>query len=119
MVKGKYPTKENEVMVSVDALKECGLENFEIGDSFQMKYADKNGSYTKEFRISGMWEGYGDTDTFYMSKAYLNQSGYELYDVRSTRYYLDFEKKYMAQERTGCVSCKYGAGKTAEFIFPV
>ena len=53
-VKGKYPTKENEVMASVDALKECGLENLEIGDSFQMKYADKNGSYTKEFRISGM-----------------------------------------------------------------
>ncbi len=21
-----------------------------------MKYADKNGSYTKEFRISGMWK---------------------------------------------------------------
>lgn len=97
-VKGKYPTKENEVMASVDALKECGLENLEIGDSFRMKYADKNGSYTKEFRISGMWEGYGDTDTFYMSKAYFEQSGYELYDVRSTRYYLDFEKKYMPKK---------------------
>ena len=97
-VKGKYPTKENEVMASVDALKECGLENLEIGDSFQMKYADKNGSYIKEFRISGMWEGYGDTDTFYMSKAYFEQSGYELYDVRSTRYYLDFEKKYMPKK---------------------
>lgn len=97
-VKGKYPTKENEVMASVDALKECGLENLEIGDSFQMKYADKNGSYTKEFRISGIWEGYGDTDTFYMSKAYLDQSGYELCDVRSTRYYLDFEKKYMPKK---------------------
>lgn len=97
-VKGKYPTKENEVMASVDALKECGLENLEIGDSFRMKYADKNGSYTKEFRISGMWEGYGDTDTFYMSKAYFEQSGYELHDVRSTRYYLDFEKKYMPKK---------------------
>lgn len=97
-VKGKYPTKENEVMASVDALKECGLENLEIGDSFRMKYADKNGSYTKEFRISGMWEDYGDTDTFYMSKAYFEQSGYELHDVRSTRYYLDFEKKYMPKK---------------------
>ena len=26
---------------------------------------------------------------------------------------------YTSQERTGCVSCKYGAGKTAEFIFLV
>lgn len=97
-VKGKYPTKENEVMASVDALKKCGLEHIEIGDSFRMKYADKNGSYTKEFRISGMWEGYGDTDTFYMSKAYFEQSGYEFYDVRNTRYYLDFEKKYMPKK---------------------
>lgn len=97
-VKGKYPTKENEVMASVDALKECGLDNLEIGDSFWMKYGDKNGSYTKEFCISGIWEGYGDTDTFYMSKAYLDQSGYELCDVRSTRYYIDFEKKYMPKK---------------------
>lgn len=97
-VKGNYPVRENEVMASVDALKECGLEHLEVGDSFWMKYADRNGSVSKEFQISGIWEGYGDADTFYMSKAYLEQSGYELYDAKNTRYYLDFEKKYMPKQ---------------------
>lgn len=97
-VKGKYPVLENEVMATEDALKACGLEGLSVGDTFTMKYADANGSHTKEFCISGMWDGYGDLKTFYMSKAYLEQSGWSVYDVTAARYYIDFSPKYMPQK---------------------
>lgn len=61
-VKGSYPQKENEVMVTKDALKDCGLDHLEIGDTFTMTYMDKHGEHTRDFTISGMWEGYGNTE---------------------------------------------------------
>lgn len=99
-VKGNYPTLENEVMVTEDALKASGLEGLDVGDTFTMKYRDANGSHTKEFRISGMWEGYGDTKTFHVSKAFFDQSGYDIYDVAaaSSRYFIDFKQKFMTQK---------------------
>ena len=35
-VKGSYPEKENEVLATKEALKECGYENLEVGDTFLM-----------------------------------------------------------------------------------
>ena len=97
-MKGSYPVHENEVMVTKSALEACGLEGLEVGDTFMMKYADANGSHRKEFQISGMWEGYGDTEVFYMSKAYFDRSGWSMYDVTAARYYMDFEPIYMPQK---------------------
>lgn len=76
-LKGHYPVKENELMVTKEALKDCGMENLTLGDSFSLTYKNPSGEYTKDFVISGIWEGYGPKD-FYVSKALLDNSGYKM-----------------------------------------
>lgn len=73
-VKGKYPQKENEVMVTKAALEACGFENLDVGDTFNITYADDYGEYTKEFTISGMWKEYRNRKEFLVSKAFWERS---------------------------------------------
>ncbi|MBS7008100.1 ABC transporter permease [Anaerostipes sp.] len=77
-VRGYYPKKENELMVTKEALKDCGKENLDVGDSFQLTYADLKGSHTKTFLITGIWEGYGDQQVFGVSEAFYKKTGYQL-----------------------------------------
>lgn len=79
-VKGSYPQKANEVMVTKKVLKDCGMEQLGIGDSFVITYGDNLGEHTRELVISGMWGGYGDKNTFYVSKEFFEQSGFLLKD---------------------------------------
>lgn len=95
---GEYPTAYDEVMVTKEALKECGLEELGVGDSLTVTYVTRLGEYTGTFRISGMWEGYGTKDVFYMSKTFYDQSGYEVSKVSSGRCYIDFKQKIMTQK---------------------
>lgn len=76
-IKGSYPVKENELMVTKKALEDCGMENLTLGDSFSLTYSNLSGEHTKDFVISGIWEGYGPKD-FYVSKALLDNSGYKM-----------------------------------------
>lgn len=79
-VKGSYPQKANEVMVTREVLKDCGMEQLNVGDSFTITYGDNLGEHTRELVISGMWGGYGDKKTFYVSKEFFEQSGFMLQD---------------------------------------
>lgn len=94
-VKGRYPEKVNEVMVTEEALEECGLSGLAVGDSFSMVYSDENGKHDAEFTISGIWDGYGAKEIFYVSEDFYKQSGKELSNVNSGRYYIDFNKRFM------------------------
>lgn len=88
-VKGRYPEKENELMATKKALKDCGMADLDVGDSFTLTYADLSGEHTRDFVISGIWEGYGPKD-FYVSKAFLDKTGY-----RQERYgilYVKFDR---------------------------
>lgn len=42
-VKGKYPREFNEVMATKEALKECGMEGLNVGDTFSATYMDGRG----------------------------------------------------------------------------
>ncbi|KMZ55567.1 ABC transporter permease [Dorea sp. D27] len=97
-VKGRYPTKDDEVMATKEALEDCGKGDLGIGDSFTMTYQDKNGPHTKEFRIAGMWEGYGDNKVFYVSKSFFDQSGHAFSDVNCGILYLDFKSQIMTEK---------------------
>lgn len=116
-VKGNYPILENEVMVTEEALKASGLEGLKVGDSFTMKYSDAGGSHTKKFCISGIWKGYGDTKTFYMSKAFFDQSGYDVYDTAAARYHIDFEQKFMTQKEQDAFIQSMKLGKQQNLFF--
>ena len=77
-VKGTYPEKENELMVTREALRACGKETLEPGDCFVMNYEDNTGVHRENFVISGIWEGYGNQAIFYVSEAFFQKSGYAL-----------------------------------------
>lgn len=95
-VKGHYPVEENEVMVTEDALKKCGFSDKKIGDEITFVYEINEKREVETFRISGIWDGYGDTDNFYMSKAFCNKQ--KLDAVYYGRCHISFCKKWMSDE---------------------
>lgn len=95
-VKGHYPVEENEVMVTEDALKKCGFSDKKIGDEITFVYEINEKREVETFRISGIWDGYGDTDNFYMSKAFCDKQ--KLDAVYYGRCHISFCKKWMSDE---------------------
>lgn len=75
---GHYPQSKKELMVTKNVLKACGNENLSVGDSFVLTYENNTGVHTDEFVISGIWDGYGDTSVGFVSKAFYNETGYDL-----------------------------------------
>lgn len=115
-VRGSYPQKENEVMASKEALKDCGLENLGIGDSFTITYTNNLGTYTKEFTISGMWEGYGDTDIFYVSKSFFEQSGFTLEDPGRGFLWIRFKSPLVSRKTQNSLEESLNLEKTQRFL---
>lgn len=77
-MEGSYPQKKNELMVTKEALKACGNEDLEVGDSFLITYENNTGVHTEEFTISGIWDGYGDKSVIFVSKEFYYETGYNL-----------------------------------------
>lgn len=99
-LKGNYPVKENEVMVTEKALKEGSLFGYGIGDSFRATWMDGNGEKrTTEFVISGIWDGYGDKNLFYVSQSFYKESGYELSNPNSGRILLGIRQKILSEQK--------------------
>ncbi|MBD5135694.1 MAG: ABC transporter permease [Lachnospiraceae bacterium] len=97
-VKGVYPQNDNEVMTTKAALKDCGLESLDIGDSFTITYLDNIGEHTKEFKISGIFEGYGDKKVFYVSESFFEQSGYRLEDYGRGFIHIKFKSPLVTEK---------------------
>lgn len=94
---GTYPKKEDELMVTKTALKKCGFPDKKIGDEITFVYELENEQHEKTFQISGMWDGFGDTESFYVSKAFCEQEGVdEFYNGRCT---ISFHRKWMSKEK--------------------
>lgn len=95
-VKGHYPGKKNEVMVTPRALEECGISDYGIGDSFRVRWTDTQGvQHNLDFTICGIWDGYGTKNLFYVSKAFYDASGWTLDNVSSGRIMVNFKQKIM------------------------
>ena len=94
-LEGTYPTAFNEIMVTKKALKECGYETLKVGDTFSMSYGTYDGIQTGNFKISGIWDGYGPKKIFYVSKEFYDKSGWKLSQAASGRYFIDFKQKFM------------------------
>lgn len=117
-VKGSYPQKYNEVMATEEALKECGLDGLTVGDTFTATYRNGWGEKrTEEFTISGMWDGYGTKRTFYVSKDFFEQSGYELSDIACARYFMDFKQYVITQEEQDAFIDSMNLGKQQRLLF--
>lgn len=116
-IEGRYPENENEVMTTREALKDCGLDGLGIGDTFTVTYADNNGEHTKEFTISGRWEGYGDKKTFYVSKSFFDQSGFKPEEYGRGFLYIKFNHEIVTQEMQDRLTESMNLGKKQYLLF--
>ncbi len=116
-LEGRYPTAVDEIMVTRSALKECGYENLKVGDTFSMSYGTYDGINTGKFKICGIWDGYGPKKLFYVSKAFYDQSGWELSKVASGRYFMDFKQKLMTKKEQDTFIESMNLGKQQQLFF--
>ena len=117
-IEGSYPEKENEVLVTKKALKECGYEELQVGDTFQMTYGTlKKEGQEKLFRISGIWDGYGPKKVFYMSEAFYKETGYAVSEVSSGRFFMDFKQQIMTQKQRDSFIESMNLGKQQNLFF--
>ena len=112
---GKYPTNENEIMVTEDALKKCGFENKKTGDEITFVYEIKEKRQEKTFRISGIWGGFGIVDNFFVSKAFCEQEGIE--ELYNSRCDISFEKRWMSEEEQQAFIDKMELGKSQRLFY--
>lgn len=112
---GKYPTNENEIMVTEEALKKCGFENKKTGDEITFVYEIKEKRQEKTFRISGIWGGFGIVDNFFVSKAFCEQEGIE--ELYNSRCDISFEKTRMSEEEQQAFIDKMELGKSQRLFY--
>ena len=95
-MKGHYPKEANELLATKEVLNTCGKSSLSIGDYLEITYEDNTGVHTKEFVISGIWDGYGgDKANFYVSEKFYNQSGYNL--ENSGIMYIKLKNNFVSQ----------------------
>ena len=116
-VKGRYPAAENEIMTTEAALADCGFEGLDVGDEFTVIYGIQDEKYEKTFRISGLFDGYGPKNVFYVSEAFYKQSGFSPADVSSGRYCIDFKQDLMSPEKQEAFKNSLQLGKAQRLFF--
>ena len=114
-LQGKYPTDENEIMVTEEALKKCGFENKKTGDEITFVYEIKEKRQEKTFQISGIWGGFGIVDNFFVSKAFCEQEGIE--ELYNSRCDISFEKRWMSEEEQQAFIDKMELGKSQRLFY--
>ena len=118
-LKGRYPTALDEIMVTKSALKECGYEGLDVGDTLTMSYGTWKGIFTGTFRICGIWDGYGPKKQFFVSKEFYDQSGWKLSQAASGRYFMDFKQKIMTKAEQDAFIESMNLGKQQNIYFMV
>ena len=116
-LEGRYPTALDEIMVTKSALKECGYEDLDVGDTIAMSYGTNEGIFTGTFRICGIWDGYGPKKQFYVSKEFYDQSGWKLSQAASGRYLMDFKQKIMTKTEQNAFIESMNLGKQQNLFF--
>lgn len=116
-LEGRYPTALDEIMVTQSALKECGYEDLDVGDTLAISYGTNEGIFTGTFRICGIWDGYGPKKQFYVSKEFYDQSGWKLSQAASGRYLMDFKQKIMTKTEQNAFIESMNLGKQQNLFF--
>lgn len=76
-IKGNYPIKENDIMISRLALELLGESNIEIGDKIEVPCKMNGESINKKFIISGIFDSYKlveDTGYIYVSESFIKEN---------------------------------------------
>ena len=77
-LEGKYPSEENEIMLSEDALSQLGITEPKLNTEVPLSYYDKNGEQERTFTLSGWFHSYTGTGMGFVSEAYCKNAGYTM-----------------------------------------
>lgn len=77
-LEGKYPSEENEIMLSEDALSQLGITEPKLNTEVPLSYLDKNGQQERTFTLSGWFHSYTGTGMGFVSEAYCKNAGYTM-----------------------------------------
>lgn len=77
-LEGKYPSEENEIMLSEDALSQLGITEPKLNMEVPLSYYDKNGEQERTFTLSGWFHSYTGTGMGFVSEAYCKNAGYTM-----------------------------------------
>ena len=77
-LEGKYPSEENEIMLSEDALSQLGITEPKLNMEVPLSYYDKNGEQERTFTLSGWFHSYTGTGMGFVSQAYCKNAGYTM-----------------------------------------
>ena len=77
-INGSYPTQENEIMLSEDALTQLGIETPTLNMEIPLSYYDKNGRQERTFTLSGWFHSYTGVGMGFVSESYCTNAGYTL-----------------------------------------
>lgn len=77
-LEGKYPSDENEIMLSEDALSQLGVTEPKLNMEVPLSYYDKNGEQERTFTLSGWFHSYTGTGMGFVSEAYCKNAGYTM-----------------------------------------
>lgn len=77
-LEGKYPSEENEIMLSEDALSQLGITEPKLNMEVPLSYYDKNGEQERSFTLSGWFHSYTGTGMGFVSEAYCKNAGYTM-----------------------------------------
>ncbi|MDF1511026.1 ABC transporter permease [Robertmurraya sp. DFI.2.37] len=82
-INGDYPVRENEMMLSVEALNQLGIVNPKLNMTIPLSYVDQNGEVSESFRLSGWFTNYkdygnGGVGIALVSQQYIKKSGFML-----------------------------------------
>lgn len=117
-MKGKYPTEDDEVLVTKEALEKCGFSGLGIGDTMTFTYGNILGDKKEiSLRICGIWDGYGETSAFYVSEKFYEGTGLSLADVGSGHCLMKFRKNIMTQKEQDAFIEKMNLGKQQRLFF--
>ena len=77
-LEGKYPSEENEIMLSEDALSQLDITEPKLNMEVPLSYYDKNGQQERTFTLSGWFHSYTGTGMGFVSEAYCKNAGYTM-----------------------------------------
>ena len=77
-IKGEYPKKENEIMLSEDALSQLGIKEPKLDMEIPLSYISKDGEQKDTFTLSGWFRSYTGTGMAFLSKSYCQEHGYTM-----------------------------------------
>lgn len=77
-INGSYPTRENEIMLSEDALEQLGITDPTLQMEIPLSYYDKNGQQERTFTLSGWFHSYTGVGMGFVSENYCKHAGYTL-----------------------------------------